>query len=70
MSEWREYKFSELLVDESISYGIVQPGFHSEINSVPIIRVNNVKNGKVVTDDVLKVSSEIENKYQRTRLQD
>jgi len=31
MSEWREYKFSELLVDESISYGIVQPGTHTEV---------------------------------------
>lgn len=68
MSEWREYKFSDLLVDESISYGIVQPGFHTEINSVPIVRVNNIKNGKIKTDEVLKVASEVEEKYLRTRL--
>lgn len=68
MSEWREYKFSDLLVDESISYGIVQPGAHTEIDSIPIVRVNNIKNGKIKIDDVLKVSSEIEQKYQRTRL--
>ena len=69
MSEWQEYKFSDLLVDQSISYGIVQPGFHIEIDSVPIIRVNNIKNGKIKTDDVLKVSSEIERKFLKTRLE-
>lgn len=68
MSEWREVCFSEVLVDESISYGIVQPGSHTEIASVPIVRVNNIKNGGIRTDDVLKVSSAIESKYQRTRL--
>lgn len=68
MSEWRKTKFSDVLIDESISYGIVQPGPHSEINSVPILRVNNIKNGRIKTDDVLRVDSEIEQKYQRTRL--
>lgn len=68
MSEWREIEFSELLIDESISYGIVQPGAHTEINSVPIIRVNNIKNGYIKTDDVLKVDASIEDKYKRTRL--
>lgn len=68
MSEWKEYRFAELLQDESISYGIVQPGSHSEVNSVPIIRVNNIKNGKISCDDVLKVASSIEQKYKRTRL--
>jgi type I restriction enzyme S subunit len=69
MSEWRECKFSEVLVDESISYGIVQPGSHTEVDSVPIIRVNNIKNGQIGICDVLKVSAEIEQKYQRTRLE-
>jgi type I restriction enzyme S subunit len=68
MSTWKEYRFSEMLVDESISYGIVQPGAHTEIDSVPIIRVNNIKNGNIKTNDVLKVASSIEEKYQRTRL--
>jgi type I restriction enzyme S subunit len=68
MSEWKEVAFSELLVDESISYGIVQPGSHSEENSVPIIRVNNIKNGNIATNDVLKVACSIEEKYKRTRL--
>lgn len=68
MSEWKEIEFSKMLIDESISYGIVQPGAHTEINSVPIIRVNNIKNGYIKTDDVLKVDASIEEKYKRTRL--
>ena len=67
-SRWKEYKFSELLFDESISYGIVQPGTHTEIDSVPIIRVTNIKNGNIITDEIMKVSSSIEAKYLRTRL--
>lgn len=67
-SRWKEYRFSELLIDESISYGIVQPGTHTEIDSVPIIRVNNIKNGKIITDEIMKVSTSIEEKYLRTRL--
>lgn len=68
LSGWADYRFSELLDDESISYGIVQPGEHTEIDSVPIVRVNNIKSGHILIDDVLKVSSEIEQKHQRTRL--
>jgi len=68
MNEWKEIEFAQMLMDESISYGIVQPGSHTEINSVPVIRVNNIKNGYIKTDDVLKVEKAIEEKYQRTRL--
>lgn len=68
MSSWQSVAFSDVLVDESISYGIVQPGSHTEINCVPIIRVNNIKNGNIKTDDVMKVAADIEEKYQRTRL--
>ena len=68
MSEWQDLKFSDVLVDEAISYGIVQPGSHTDVDFVPIIRVNNIKNGYIKTDDVLNVSSSIERKYQRTRL--
>lgn len=68
MSEWKEIEFYKMLIDEIISYGIVQPGFHTEINSVPIIRVNNIKDGKIKIDNILKVDKSIEEKYQRTRL--
>lgn len=69
LSGWQKYKFSDVLIDESISYGIVQPGAHSEIDSVPVVRVNNIKNGQIIIADVLKVTKEIEEKYQRTRLE-
>lgn len=68
MTEWKYIAFSEMLVDQSISYGVVQPGSHQEIDSVPIIRVNNIKNGSIDTHDLLKVSRGIEEKYKRTRL--
>lgn len=67
MSEWKEYKFAELLVDESISYGVVQPGA-PVATGVPIIRVNNIKHGKINADEVLSIAPEIESKYNRTRL--
>ena len=68
MSEWIEYTFAEMLVDGAISYGIVQPGAHVERDFVPIVRVNNIRAGKIETRDVLKVTSAIESQYQRTRL--
>ena len=54
--------------DRKISYGIVQPGFHDE-DGVPIIRVNNIRQNRIVSDDVMKVSPEIEEQYKRTRIQ-
>ena len=68
MGEWSEYRFSELLENESISYGIVQPGSHTETDSVPIVRVNNIKSGNIYCDNVMKVASSIEKNYSRTRL--
>jgi type I restriction enzyme, S subunit len=57
------------LVDASrgISYGIVQPGKH-ESGGVPVVRVNNVRDGRIDTTDVLRVAQDIELKYERTRL--
>ncbi|TFW39461.1 restriction endonuclease subunit S [Pseudomonas fluorescens] len=54
--------------DGSISYGIVQPGQHIE-NGIPIVRVNNFKNGVLDGSEALRVSESIEENYRRTRLQ-
>jgi type I restriction enzyme S subunit len=64
-----EYKSLGQLVDpkRGISYGVVQPGSHSD-DGIPIVRVNNLHYGHLSTNDVLKVSPEIEKAYQRTRL--
>lgn len=68
MSEWKEIDFAKVLEDESISYGIVQPGPHVEIDGIPIVRVQNIKNGKIIPDDIKKVHKDIESSYLRTRL--
>src|SRR5262245_13491306 len=63
------YRVLGSLVDAArgISYGIVQPGSH-DLTGVPIVRVNNVKSGSIATDDVLRVTRGVEEKYARTRL--
>jgi type I restriction enzyme S subunit len=55
------------LVSDKISYGIIQPG-NLEADGVPIVRVKDVRNGKIDTSDPLVVSREVEQKYARTRL--
>jgi type I restriction enzyme S subunit len=57
------------LVDPSrgISYGIVQPGKHVS-RGVPILRVSDVRDGRIDTDSPLRVAAEIESAYRRTRL--
>ncbi len=58
------------LVDQGrgISYGIVQPGTQDD-TGVPIVRVNNLRFGRILTSDVMRVSAEVEAGYRRTRLQ-
>jgi type I restriction enzyme, S subunit len=66
--EWDIKTLDQYIQDgRSICYGVVQPGFHDE-NGIPIIRVNNLKDGRINSDDVLKVSADIESKYSRSRL--
>src|SRR5438552_3332277 len=64
---WRYELLGDLVASPGISYGIVQPG--NETNEgVPIVRVNNIRNGRVDTADVLKVDPAIEAKFKRSRL--
>lgn len=60
--------FSLVDVERRISYGIVQPG-KTDSSGVPIVRVNNIKQGVISVDDILRISPEVESKYSRTRLQ-
>lgn len=65
---WRYAPLSSLVDPQrGISYGVVQPGSFDPVG-VPIIRVNNIKEGRLVVDDVLKVAKKIEDKHVRTRL--
>src|SRR6266513_3677579 len=66
--EWETVPLEELVEsDRGISYGIVQPG-PAVADGVPIVRVTDVRDGRVSTEDPLRVSSQIEGSYTRTRL--
>ena len=67
-NDWREIEFYKTLIDETISYGIVQPGPHVEVDSIPMIRVQNIRNGRIDKSDVKKVSKSIAANYKRTTL--
>jgi len=64
---WTYELLGSLVDSRGISYGVVQPGA-GDPAGVPIARVNNIKNGRLDPEDVLRISPEIEAKYARTRL--
>jgi type I restriction enzyme S subunit len=67
-SEWPISELGHLLEPgRTISYGIVQPG-PAVPNGVPIVRVTDIRDGRIATDSPLTVSPEIEANYKRTRL--
>ncbi len=65
--DWRYEALGDLVEERGVSYGIVQPG-NATSDGVPIVRVNNIRNGRIDTSDMLKVESSIEGKFQRSRL--
>ena len=64
---WVVKRLVDCTLDKVISYGIVQPGQHTD-SGIPMIRVNNFGNGQLDLSTVLKVKPEIESKFLRTRL--
>jgi len=64
---WTYRTLGDLLRPNGLSYGVVQPGSENP-TGIPILRVKNIRRGRVLTDDVLRVSRDIEANYQRTRL--
>ncbi len=64
---WSYESLGDLVEERGVSYGIVQPGSETS-DGVPIVRVNNIRNGRIDTSDMLKVDSAIEAKFQRSRL--
>ncbi len=66
--EWETVPLECLLeADRGISYGIVQPG-SPVADGVPIVRVSDVRDGRISTANPLRVSRDIESAYSRTRL--
>ena len=67
--DWHYVALSELAIPErGITYGIVQPGKHQE-DGIPIVRVNDIRFGRINPSDPLRVAPDIAAKYQRTELQ-
>lgn len=68
MGEWPTVPLRELLLPgRSVSYGIVQPGKPSA-DGVPIVRVSDIRGGRVDETDPLRVAHGIAASYSRTRL--
>jgi len=64
---WSYESLGDLVEERGVSYGIVQPGSETA-EGVPIVRVNNIRHGRIDTKDMLKVGADIEAKFQRSRL--
>ncbi|RYF47948.1 MAG: restriction endonuclease subunit S [Cytophagaceae bacterium] len=65
---WSYFPLEQLAQKGSVTYGVVQPGVHVD-HGVPIVRVNNFKEGRVELSELMRIDPEIEGKYGRTRLQ-
>lgn len=65
--DWSYVELGHLVEERGICYGIVQPG-SATANGVPIVRVNNIRSGRIDASDMLKVEPEIEAKFKRSRL--
>ncbi len=68
MGEWQTAPLGELVEPErGISYGIVQPGAPAG-DGIPIVRVSDIRNGRIATNDPLRVATDVEASFKRTRL--
>ena len=66
--EWGTVPLDSLIEpNRGISYGIVQPG-GPVVDGVPIVRVSDVRDGRVAVSAPLRVAPAIEAAYARTRL--
>jgi type I restriction enzyme S subunit len=67
-SDWESTELQYLIQPgRGISYGVVQPG--AEVSDgIPIVRVSDIREGRISTANPLKVSPAVEANYARTRL--
>lgn len=65
--EWEVYVL-ESLVQRPISYGVLKPG-EPDANGVPLIRINNIdKSNKFNNSELINISVDLSEEYQRTTL--
>ena len=68
MTEWPMVPLRELCDNErGITYGIVQPGKPTN-EGIPILRADDIDNGRITTSDLMHVRPEVEAPYRRSRL--
>ena len=66
--DWPTVELGELInPGRGISYGVVQPG-DAKSDGIPIVRVNDIKNGIIETASPLRIEKSIEEQHKRTRL--
>lgn len=66
--EWGVVSLGEVVSDDSpICYGILMPGKGAQ-NGVPVIKVKDIRDNNVDTSDLLLTSHEIDQQFQRSRL--
>lgn len=63
--EWPSVELAELVTDGQISYGIVQPGAEAT-GGVPIVRVKDVRSGRIDVSSPLRVAEEISARHSKT----
>lgn len=66
-NHWLTRPLGELVENGELSYGIVQPGSHAP-SGVPIVRVKDLRPGRVNTRDPLRVDPSVSARHQRTVL--
>lgn len=52
---------------KDLTYGVVQPGQHVE-DGVPIIRVKDIRHGRVAAEAPMRIAAGVEAQYERSRL--
>lgn len=65
---WPTKPLGELVQDGELPYGVVQPGFQTP-TGVPMIRVKDLRNGRVDQSEPLTVAHEVSARHSRTVLQ-
>lgn len=66
--DWPNVELANLMeAERGVSYGIVQPGKPAP-GGVPLVRVSDVRHGRIDTRTPLHVAPEVETAYARTRL--
>lgn len=64
---WKSRPLGELVSKDGISYGVVQPGA-TLTDGVPIVRVADISDGRVLVHDVKRIDPQVEAAYSRSRL--